>query len=34
VNESTTKVEVVAKKSAVEYDKELAKDVVNRILTK
>jgi hypothetical protein len=34
VNESTTKVEVIAKKSAVEYDKELAKDVVNRILTK
>jgi hypothetical protein len=34
VNASTTKVEVIARKSAVEYDKELAKDVVNRILTK
>ena len=32
--DSTTKVEVTAKKSAVEYDKELAKDVLNRILTK
>ena len=33
-NETTSKVEVTAKKSAVEYDKELAKDVLNRILTK
>jgi len=33
-NETTTKVEVVAKKSPVEFDKELAKDVLNRILTK
>ena len=32
--ETTTKVEVTAKKSAVEYDKELAKDVLNRILAK
>lgn len=29
---STTKVEVIAKKNAVDYDKELAKDVLNRIL--
>lgn len=33
-NDQTTKVEVVAKKSAVEYDKELAKDVLNRILAR
>lgn len=33
-NDSTTKVEVTAKKSAVEYDKELAKDVLNRILAR
>jgi uncharacterized protein DUF3568 len=32
--ETTTKVEVTAKKSAVEYDKELAKDVLNRILAR
>jgi hypothetical protein len=32
--DSTTKVEVTAKKSAVEYDKEIAKDVLNRILTR
>ena len=32
--ETTTKVEVTAKKSPVEYDKELAKDVLNRILAK
>lgn len=31
--DSTTKVEIIAKESAVEYDKELAKDVLNRILT-
>ena len=31
---TTTKVEVTAKKSPVEYDKELAKDVLNRILAK
>ena len=31
--ESTTKVEITARKSAVEYDKEMAKDVLNRILT-
>ena len=31
--DSTTKVEITAKKSAVEYDKELAKDILNRILT-
>ena len=31
--ESTTKVEITAKKSAVEYDKELAKDILNRMLT-
>ena len=31
--DSTTKVEITARKSAVEYDKELAKDVLNRILT-
>jgi len=33
-SEKTTKVEVTAKKSAVEFDKELAKDVLNRILAK
>ncbi|MEO7963272.1 MAG: DUF3568 family protein [Gemmatimonadaceae bacterium] len=33
-NGTTTKVEVVAKKNAVDYDKELAKDVLNRILQK
>jgi hypothetical protein len=31
---STTKVEVVAKKNAVEYDKDVAKDVLNRILAR
>jgi len=31
--DSTTKVEITARKSAVEYDKELAKDILNRILT-
>ena len=31
--ESTTKVEITARKSAVEYDKEMAKDILNRILT-
>ena len=31
--DSTTKVEITARKSAVEYDKEMAKDVLNRILT-
>jgi hypothetical protein len=31
--DSTTKVEIIARKSAVEYDKELAKDILNRILT-
>lgn len=31
--DSTTKVEITASKSAVEYDKELAKDILNRILT-
>ena len=31
--DSTTKVEITAKKSAVEYDKEMAKDILNRILT-
>ena len=30
--ESTTKVEITAKENAVEYDKELAKDVLHRIL--
>jgi hypothetical protein len=30
--ETTTKVEVTAKKSPVEYDKEMAKDVLDRIL--
>ena len=32
-SDSTTKVEITARKSAVEYDKELAKDILNRILT-
>ncbi len=31
--DSTTKVEITAKKSAVEFDKELAKDILHRILT-
>jgi hypothetical protein len=31
--DSTTKVEVTARKSAVEYDRELAKEILNRILT-
>ena len=31
--DSTTKVEITARKSAVEYDKEMAKDILNRILT-
>jgi ABC-type transport system involved in cytochrome bd biosynthesis fused ATPase/permease subunit len=31
--DSTTKVEITARKSAVEYDKELAKDILNRVLT-
>ena len=31
--DSTTKVEITAKKNVVEYDKELAKDILNRILT-
>lgn len=31
--DSTTKVEITARKSAVEYDKEMAKDVLTRILT-
>ena len=31
--DSTTKVEITARKSAVEYDKEMAKDVLHRILT-
>ena len=30
--DSTTKVEITARKSAVEYDKEMAKDILNRIL--
>jgi hypothetical protein len=30
---STTKVEITARKSAVEYDKEMAKDILNRIVT-
>ena len=30
--DSTTKVEITARKSAVEYDKELAKDILQRIL--
>ena len=32
--DSTTKVEIIARKSAVEYDKELAKDILNRIVPK
>jgi len=32
--DSITKVEVIAKKNAVEYDKELAKDVLSRIVAK
>jgi hypothetical protein len=32
--DSTTKVEITARKSAVEYDRELAKDILNRVLTK
>jgi hypothetical protein len=32
-SDSTTKVEITAKESAVEYDKEMAKDILNRILT-
>lgn len=31
--DSTTKVEITARKSAVEYDKEMAKDILDRILT-
>jgi len=31
--DSTTKVEITARENAVEYDKELAKDILNRILT-
>jgi hypothetical protein len=31
--DSTTKVEITARKNAVEYDKEMAKDILNRILT-
>jgi hypothetical protein len=31
--DSTTTVEITARKSAVEYDRELAKDILNRILT-
>ena len=31
--DSTTKVEITARKNAVEYDKEMAKDVLTRILT-
>jgi hypothetical protein len=31
--DSTTKVEITARKSAVEYDKEMAKDILNRIVT-
>lgn len=30
--DSTTKVEITAKENAVEYDKELAKDILNRIV--
>ena len=32
--DSTTKVEITARKSAVEYDKELAKDILNGILAR
>lgn len=31
--DSTTKVEITAKKNVVDYDKEMAKDILNRILT-
>ena len=31
--DSTTKVEITAKKNVVEYDKEMAKDILNRILS-
>ena len=31
--DSTTKVEITARKNVVEYDKELAKDILNRLLT-
>jgi len=31
--DSTTTVEITARKSAVEYDKEMAKDILNRIVT-
>ena len=31
--DSTTKVEITARKSAVEYDKEMAKDILNRIVS-
>ena len=31
--DSTTKVEITARKSAVEYDKEMAKDILHRLLT-
>ena len=31
--DSTTKVEITASKSAIEYDKEMAKDILNRIVT-
>jgi hypothetical protein len=30
--DSTTKVEITARKNVVEYDKEMAKDILNRIL--
>lgn len=33
-SDATTKVEVIAKKNAVEYDKELAKTILNAILAK
>lgn len=31
--DSTTKVEITARKSAVEYDRELAREILNRIVT-
>jgi len=31
--DSTTKVEITARRSAVEYDKEMAKDILNRIVS-
>ena len=31
--DATTKVEITARKSAVEYDKEMAKDILNRVLS-